>query len=346
MSVVARIALGWGRTPLLHAKDLGGRVRSFNGQIGTRTFRQKVRTSPVKVSKEALRKGPKLELEDAVEHGPPSWRTLVRPTLFAFAFSGCSIATCAIWQYENSMRSRMPEWWGTQTGRKSGEFRESMRQWWASQSDGEKLFWPIAGLNLLVFAAWRVPGLQSTMIKWFTSNPAGSATCLPMVLSTFSHYSLVHLGCNMVALHSFMGTAVHGLGKEQFLGVYLSAGVFSSLASMLYKVARKSAGSHSLGASGAIMAVLGIFSTIHPDATLQIIFLPMVTFTAATGLKALLTIDTLGLLLRWRMFDHAAHLAGLGFGVAWCYFGHPLLWVGLGGQLVTEWHNAKEGRSE
>ena len=167
-----------------------------------------------------------------------------------------------------------------------------------------------------------------------------------MVLSTFSHYSLFHLGCNMVALHSFMGAAVHGLGKEQFLGVYLSAGVFSSLASMVYKVARKSGGSYSLGASGAIMAVLGMFATIHPDATLQIIFLPMVTFTAATGLKALVTIDTLGLLLRWRMFDHAAHLAGLGFGVAWCYLGNPLLWVGLGGQLVAEWHNAKEGRRE
>merc|ERR1712037_66753 len=144
-------------------------------------------------------------------------------------------------------------------------------------------------------------GLQSTMIKWFTSNPTGSATCLPMVLSTFSHYSLFHLGCNMVALHSFMGAAVHGLG---------------------------------------------MFATIHPDSTLQIIFLPMVKFTAATGLKALVTIDTLGLLLRWRMFDHAAHLAGLGFGVAWCYLGNPLLWVGLGGQLVAEWHNAKERRSK
>ena len=150
----------------------------------------------------------------------------------------------------------------------------------------------------------------------------------------------------MVALHSFMGTAVHELGKEQFLGVYLSAGVFSSLASMVYKVASRSAGSHSLGASGAIMAVLGMFSTIHPDANLQIIFLPMLTFTAATGIKALVTIDTLGLLFRWRMFDHAAHLAGVGVGVAWCYLGHPLVWVGLGGLLVTEWHNAKEGRKE
>ena len=196
---------------------------------------------------------------------------------------------------------------------------------------------------MLVFAAWKVPSLQSTMMKWFTSNPAGSATCLPMVLSTFSHCSLFHLGCNMVCLHSFMGTSVHELGKEQFLGIYLSAGVFSSLGSMVYRVGRGAVVSHSLGASGAIMGVLAIFSTNHPDATLRIILLPMVTFTAATGLKALITVDTLGLLLRWRMFDHAAHLAGVGFGVAWCYLGNPLLWFGLGEQLITAWRNAKEG---
>ena len=236
-----------------------------------------------------------------------------------------------------------------------------MRQWWEAQvicfheklhpdcfpqTDGEKLFWPIAGLNLLVFAAWRVPGLQPSMIKWFTSNPASSATCLPMILSTFSHYSLVHLGCNMICLHSFMRPTVHELGKEQFLGVYLSAGVFSSLASMIYKVGSRKAGSHSLGASGAIMAVLGMFATIHPDSNLQIILLPFFTFTAATGLKALMTLDTLGLFFRWRMFDHAAHLAGASLGVAWCYLGNPLVWGGLGGQLVTAWHNAKEGRSK
>ena len=204
----------------------------------------------------------------------------------------------------------------------------------------------IAGLNMLVFVAWMVPSLQSTMMKWFTSNPAGSATCLPMLLATFSHYNIFHLVFNMVGLHSFMGTAVHELGKEQFLGMYLSAGVFSSLGSMVYRVASEAPDSHSLGASGAIMTVQAVFTINHPDATLHIIFLPMVTFTAATGLKALVTFDTLGLLLRWRMFDHAAHLAGVGFGAFWCYLGNSLLWVGLGEQVVTVWHNAKEGDSK
>ena len=43
----------------------------------------------------------------------------------------------------------------------------------------------------------------------------------------------------MMVLHSFMGPAVHLLGPEQFLAVYLSAGVLSSMASLTYKVATR-----------------------------------------------------------------------------------------------------------
>ena len=43
----------------------------------------------------------------------------------------------------------------------------------------------------------------------------------------------------------------------------------------------------SLGASGAVMGILGIFGTAMPDARLQIIFLPMITFTASIGIKSM-----------------------------------------------------------
>ena len=89
----------------------------------------------------------------------------------------------------------------------------------------------------------------------------------------------------------------------------------------------------SLGASGAICCVLGIFATLNPEAQMQvkpthevlrvlmstlcqILFLPFLgTFSAATALKGLLVVDTAGLVLGWRLFDHAAHLAGLLLGV-------------------------------
>lgn len=57
-----------------------------------------------------------------------------------------------------------------------------------------------------------------------------------MVMSMFSHYNLWHLAANMYVLHSFSSTAVAYLGREHFLAVYLSAGVFSSAFSNSYKI--------------------------------------------------------------------------------------------------------------
>lgn len=56
-----------------------------------------------------------------------------------------------------------------------------------------------------------------------------------MVLSTFSHSSLMHVAVNMYVLHSFSTAAVATLGKEQFMALYLTSGVLSSFASHLYK---------------------------------------------------------------------------------------------------------------
>lgn len=63
-----------------------------------------------------------------------------------------------------------------------------------------------------------------------------------MLLSTFSHYSAFHLFANMYVLHSFSNAAILSLGKEQFLAVYLSAGVIASLTSVLYKALTVQAG--------------------------------------------------------------------------------------------------------
>lgn len=127
-----------------------------------------------------------------------------------------------------------------------------MDTWWNSLSTPDKLFIPLCGLNTLVFLLWRIPRFQPMMIKYFCSNPAARAVCWPMVLSTFSHYSAFHLFANMYVLHSFMNAAVLTLGKEQFLGFYLSAGVIAAFSSYCYKILSRKSGL-SLGASGAIM---------------------------------------------------------------------------------------------
>ena len=62
---------------------------------------------------------------------------------------------------------------------------------------------------------------------------SAGATCLPMILSVFSHYSLWHLGINMYVLWSFSGSIGSLLGKEQFLAMYLSAGELLNYQSLL-----------------------------------------------------------------------------------------------------------------
>ncbi|XP_078419543.1 presenilin-associated rhomboid-like protein, mitochondrial [Cetorhinus maximus] len=181
--------------------------------------------------------------------------------------------------------------------------------------------------------------MQRTMVKYFTSNPASKTLCLPMVLSTFSHYSFFHMAANMYVLWSFSSSIVSLLGQEQFMAVYLSAGVISTFASYVYKTATGRLGA-SLGASGAIMAVLAAVCSKMPEAKLAIILLPMFTFTASNALKAIIAMDTTGLILGWRFFDHAAHLGGAFFGIWYIFYGHELIWKNRE-PLVKVWHDMR-----
>ena len=67
--------------------------------------------------------------------------------------------------------------------------------------------------------------------------------------------------------------------------------------------------------SGAILAVLAYTCVRVPDARLQIVFVPGFTFSAASAVVGLLAFDAAGLLFRFRLFDHAAHLGGTLFGM-------------------------------
>ncbi|XP_051674843.1 presenilin-associated rhomboid-like protein, mitochondrial isoform X4 [Oryctolagus cuniculus] len=180
--------------------------------------------------------------------------------------------------------------------------------------------------------------------KWWNNLSDGQRTvtevlCSPMLLSTFSHFSLFHMAANMYVLWSFSSSIVNILGQEQFMAVYLSAGVISNFVSYVCKVATGRYGP-SLGASGAIMTVLAAVCTKIPDGKLAIIFLPMFTFTAGNALKAIIAMDTAGMILGWKFFDHAAHLGGALFGIWYITYGHELIWKNRE-PLVKIWHEMR-----
>ncbi|XP_064864156.1 presenilin-associated rhomboid-like protein, mitochondrial isoform X2 [Oncorhynchus nerka] len=263
---------------------------------------------------------PPLEPSVAYMHSR-SFGRLVKPLAFTIGFTGCSFGTAAIWQYE-SLKSRVQsyfdevraDWLETLRPQKQGDLRKWINQWWNGLSEGQRTVAGIIAANAVVFCCWRVPSLQRSMIKYFTSNPASKTLCFPMLLSTFSHYSFFHMAANMYVLWSFSSSIVSMLGREQFMAVYMSAGVISTMFSYVCKTASGRLGP-SLGASGAIMTVLAAVCTKMPEAKLAIIFLPIYAFSAGNALKAIVVMDTAGLVLGWRYFDHAAHLGGALFGV-------------------------------
>uniref|UniRef100_A0A8D3ADA5 rhomboid protease n=1 Tax=Scophthalmus maximus TaxID=52904 RepID=A0A8D3ADA5_SCOMX len=277
---------------------------------------------------------------------PRTLGRLIRPLVFTVGFTGCSFGSAAIWQYE-SVKFRVQsffddiraDWLQKVKPPKRGDVRKVINQWWNSLSEGQKTVTGIIAANAMVFCCWRVPSLQRSMIKYFTANPASKTLCAPMLLSTFSHFSFFHMAANMYVLWSFSSSAVSMLGREQFLAVYLSAGVVSSFVSYVSKMV-SGRFRPSLGASGAIMTVLAVVCTKMPEAKLAIIFLPMFTFSAANALKAIVAMDTAGLVLGWKVFDHAAHLGGALFGIWYVMFGHDLIWKNRE-PFVKLWHDLR-----
>ncbi|XP_077293806.1 rhomboid family intramembrane serine protease rho-7 [Arctopsyche grandis] len=284
----------------------------------------------------------------AVESGPVPFKNLLKPLGFTIVFSAGSLAGATIWQYEN-MRThamsmvRKPTHWLQQSQKKMGAWRQELNKQWNSLGEGEKLYIPLFIMNAIVFAVWRVPRFQPFMVKYFCSNPAAKVLCWPMILSTFSHYSTFHLLANMFVLYTFSTGVVQNMGKEQFLGMYLAGGVISSFASYLHKAITCQA-SLSLGASGAIMSVLGYVCSEYPETRLSIIFLPMFTFSASIALKVIIGIDVAGVVLGWKFFDHAAHLGGALWGMSWCYWGNTYIWQKRE-PLLQYWHSLRGGTS-
>ncbi|XP_077397958.1 presenilin-associated rhomboid-like protein, mitochondrial isoform X1 [Festucalex cinctus] len=280
---------------------------------------------------------------------PRAFGRLVRPLFFTVGFTGCSFATAAIWQYE-SLKSRVQSYFNELRGdwlesvrpQKRGDVRKEVNQWWSNLSVGERTVTAILAANVVVFCCWRVRWLQRPMLKYFTADPASKTLCSPMVLSTFSHVSFFHMAANMYVLWSFSSSAVSMLGREQFVAVYMSAGVISTFFSYVCKMATGRFGP-SLGASGAIMSILAAVCIKMPEAKLAVVFLPMFTFSAANALKAIIAMDTAGLVLGWRFFDHAAHLGGAMFGIWYILFGHELIWKNRE-RLVKFWQKLRSGR--
>lgn len=144
-----------------------------------------------------------------------------------------------------------------------------------------------------------------------------------LVSSMFLHGSVIHLLSNMLFLWVFADNIEATIGNIPFLFFYLLGGILASLAHVYFNL---SSDVPSLGASGAISAVIGAYLVMFPHSRIKVIIflifiLRRVTMTAlaflgiwvalqvfSTFQSSMGIVDSSG--VAW-----FAHLGGLGFGL-------------------------------
>ena len=197
---------------------------------------------------------------------------------------------------------------------------------WRNLQPHQQTLYGITGINLLVLAAWRPRLMQGFMQRNFLHHfPPLQTRAYTLLTSTFSHKTLIHFFFNSVALISFGGAVHDRLGSEQFLAVFVSGGLASSVVSHLARV-RGRPGGASLGSSGAVYAIFAMMAHFEPQAKAMFIFLPGVPIALENLFPGLVLLDVVGALSKWRVFDHWGHLGGAMFGCWYARYGQWYIW--------------------
>jgi membrane associated rhomboid family serine protease len=167
-----------------------------------------------------------------------------------------------------------------------------------------------------------VPPVGRSLVTWLELNPLLWWTTFPLVpvwqVLTYgflhSMGDIFHLLFNLLALY-FFGTLVEGIvGGRRFLALYLVALVLGGVAQLLLglvTVASGAVAAPTLGASGAVMAVLVAAAVMQPDARVIFILFPLRLRTLAL---ILVGIDVFRMLSGGSSVAWLVHLTGAAYG--------------------------------
>ncbi len=163
---------------------------------------------------------------------------------------------------------------------------------------------------------WALVPQRITLALRFGDEPM-LPNLVTFVTSMFLHGGWAHLIGNMWYLWIFGDNIEDRLGHGRYLAFYLTGGI---VAALVQYVTQPSSGVPTVGASGAIAAVLGAYAVTFPRARVTTL-IPLFPFFPIVHLSALVV---LGLWFVLQFFSGALSLAwGARGGVAW--------WAHIGG---------------
>lgn len=168
---------------------------------------------------------------------------------------------------------------------------------------------------MLQFIAQLVsPGLHQTLFVLSSEHPAHVWT---WVTSIFSHGGFGHIVVNSIVLYFFGPIVERRVGAKNFLALFLVAGMAAGLAQISAAIALGGI-SRVVGASGAIMAVMGVLTVLNPHLRVYLYFiLPVPLWLLTLGFAGYSVFIALGGGIGAGGVAHLAHLTGLVIGLGY-----------------------------
>lgn len=184
----------------------------------------------------------------------------------------------------------------------------------------------IAATTVISFWGFAAEFNESELVSTFYQWHGERFRVYQLLTCIFFHAGFLHLAGNMLFLFVF-GNAVNAkLGHFQYLLLYLAAGIIASVASQV--IGSGTIDFHgmqipvpSVGASGAIMGVVGAVLVLYPRndvSTVMILMMRIFTFELSVGWLILLYVasDIFGSVRGGGNVDYLAHVGGAFFGIA------------------------------
>jgi len=177
--------------------------------------------------------------------------------------------------------------------------------------------------NILVFVLmWLAGPYQESLVYQFAMIPANLTTGLNLgditdiFTGMFMHAGILHLGGNMLYLWIFGDNVEDSMGSVKYLAFYLVGGVVASLTHILTNPGSQIP---TVGASGAIAAVLGAYLVLYPQSRVLTI-IPLGFFLRMTLVPASIV---LGLWFVLQLFSGFLSLGGPDVGgvAFWAHIG-------------------------
>ncbi len=162
--------------------------------------------------------------------------------------------------------------------------------------------------------AYFIPGSYDTFLYYLAPS---RATIIErpwtIITSIFAHGGFFHIFINGIVFLSFGPLLEARIGRKKFLYLFFGAGIFGGIAQLMFTPPQVVL----LGASGAILGVLGTMTVLNPRAPVLLLFIPVRLWMATLAFGILSAV--MAFAVPGGYIAHMAHFAGLTVGLIFGY---------------------------